>query len=76
MASRVITDVGAAAGRYRLDGGRDVVEVDIQTSTGELDQVTLSPADVAAALTPAERTALRASLNKLYQRALLLKGYV
>jgi len=29
-----------------------------------------------AALPPAERTALRASLNKLYQRALLLKGYV
>ncbi len=75
MATRSHTDQGAAAAAYQFDGARDFAEVTVRLTNGTAEVVSLTAAEVAAALTPAQRTSLRALLGALYPVALGKLGF-
>lgn len=78
MASRTITDRGADAAGFRIErtAGGFEVNVEIRTTDGGLQYVTLSQADILAAVPVAsDRTTTRTVLGLLYARALSNAGF-
>lgn len=77
MASKSISDrgIGAACIVIERRAGGPVVSVRVSLDNGQAVVVELVGADLAAALTPAERTALVDSCQKLYAAALAAAGF-
>lgn len=76
MATRTVTDRGADQCSITIDrrGADATAEVLVETDAGRRN-VNLSKAELGAALTAGERTALVSALQKLYAAALAKEGF-
>jgi hypothetical protein len=78
MATRTQTDRGVDASRFSIERNAAGFEVtvEIQTPSGVSDFITLTQAEIVAAVpVAADRTTTRTVLGQLYTRALLKGGY-